>query len=167
MRKLIGLALVTFLTISAPAYAEMKIAVLNYQVALLESNAAKKYAVDSEKRFGPKIQQLKTLEDDAKKIQDNLIKNGAKMKQADRERMELELNQKARDFQVQSKELNNTKMQADQDMLKIIKPKLDKAVTDTIKAGNYDLVLEHGAVIDVKPQYDITKQVIDRLNKIQ
>lgn len=167
MRKLIKLTLITFLAVSAPAYAEMKIAVLNYQMALLESNAAKKYAVDSEKRFGPRIEKLKALEDEAKKIQDNLIKNGAKMKQADRERLELELNQKARDFQVQSKELNNNKMQADQDMLKIIKPKLDKAVADTIKAGNYDLVLERGGVVEVKPQYDITKQVIDRLNKMK
>lgn len=167
MHKLTKLALVSFLAISAPAYAEMKIAVLNYQMALLESNAAKKYAVDSEKRFGPRIQKLKTLEDQAKQLQDNLIKNGSKMKQAERERLELELNQKARDFQLQSKELNDSKMKADQDMLKIIKPKLDKAVEDSLKTGGFDLVLESGAVVDVKPQYDITKQVIDRLNKMK
>ena len=52
-------------------------------------------------------------------------------------------------------------------MLKIIKPKLDKAVEEALKAGGYDLVLESGAVVDVKPQYDITKEVIDRLNKMQ
>lgn len=167
MYKLTKLVLIAFLAVSAPAYAEMKIAVLNYQMALLESNAAKKYAVDSEKRFGPRINKLKALEEQAKKLQDNLIKNGAKMSQAERERLELELNQKARDFQMQSKELNESKLKADQDMLKIIKPKLDKAVEDSLKAGGYDLVLESGAVVDVKPQYDITKQVIDRLNKIK
>ncbi|MFD1259107.1 OmpH family outer membrane protein [Entomomonas asaccharolytica] len=167
MYKLTKLALVAFLAFSAPAYAEMKIAVLNYQMALLESDVAKKYAVDSEKRFGPRITKLKSLEEQAKKLQDNLIKNGSKMKQAERERLELELNQKARDFQMQSKELNDSKMKADQDMLKIIKPKLDKAVEDALKAGGYDLVLESGAVVDVKPQYDITKQVIDRLNKMK
>ena len=31
----------------------MKVAVLNYQMALLESDSAKKYAVDAEKKFGP------------------------------------------------------------------------------------------------------------------
>ena len=100
-------------------------------------------------------------------MQDNLIKNGVKVKQAERERLELEFNQKVRDFQVQSKELNDSKLKADQDMLKIIKPKLDKAVEEALKAGGYDLVLESGAVVDVKPQYDITKEVIDRLNKMQ
>lgn len=167
MRKYTKLALVALLAISAPAYAEIKIAVLNYQMALLESDVAKKYAQDSEKRFGPRVQKLKALEEQAKKIQDNLVKNSSKMQQAEKERLELELNQKARDFQVQSKELNDSKMKADQDMLKILKPKLDKAVEESLKAGGYDLVLESGAVVDVKPQFDITKQVIDRLNKMK
>lgn len=167
MGRFIKLVLVMLLVISAPVYADMKIAVLNYQMALLESNVAKKYAIDSEKRFGPRIQKLKALEEEAKRLQDNLIKNGVKVKQAERERLELEFNQKVRDFQVQSKELNDSKLKADQDMLKIIKPKLDKAVEEALKAGGYDLVLESGAVVDVKPQYDITKEVIDRLNKMQ
>ncbi len=167
MGRFIKLVLVMLLVISAPVYADMKIAVLNYQMALLESNVAKKYAVESEKRFGPRIQKLKALEEEAKRLQDNLIKNGVKVKQAERERLELEFNQKVRDFQVQSKELNDSKLKADQDMLKIIKPKLDKAVEEALKAGGYDLVLESGAVVDVKPQYDITKEVIDRLNKMQ
>lgn len=167
MRKYTKFLLVTLLAISAPAFAEMKVAVLNYQMALLESDVAKNYAKDSEKRFGPKVQKLKELEEQAKKIQDNLVKNSAKMQQAERERLELALNQKARDFQVQSKELNDSKMKADQDMLKILKPKLDKAVEGALKAGGYDLVLESGAVVYVKPQYDITKQVIDRLNKMK
>lgn len=167
MRKYAKYVLVALLAVSAPAFAEMKIAVLNYQMALLESDVAQKYAKDSEKRFGPRVQKLKALEEQAKKIQDNLVKNSAKMQQAERERLELELNQKARDFQVQSKELNDSKMKADQDMLKILKPKLDKAVEESLKAGGYDLVLESGAVVDLKPQYDITKQVIDRLNKMK
>lgn len=167
MHKFCKLLLVACLGVSVPAYAEIKIAVLNYQMALLESDAAKKYAIDSEKRFGPKINKLKGLEEQAKKLQDNLIKNGAKMKQAERERLELEFSQKARDLQMQSKELNDSKMKADQDMLKIIKPKLDSAVQAAVKEGSYDLVLESGAVVNVKPQYDITKQVIDRLNKIK
>ncbi len=31
-------------------------------MALLESDAAKKYAVDAEKKFGPQLNRLKTLE---------------------------------------------------------------------------------------------------------
>lgn len=120
--------------------------------------------MDAEKKFGPQLNKLKQLEADAKRIQDRLVKDAEKMQQAERERLELEFKQKARDFQFQSKELNEAKAISDRDMLKQLKPKLDKAVEEVIKQGNYDLVLERGAVVDVKPQYEITRQVIERMN---
>lgn len=165
MRKLTQAVLCMAALMATPAFAEMKIAVMNYQMALLESDSAKKYAVDAEKKFGPQLTRLKALETDAKGIQDKLVKGGDKMAQGERERLELEFKQKARDFQFQSKELNEAKAVADREMLKQLKPKLDKAVEEAIKQGNYDLVLERGAVVDVKPQYDITRQVIERMNQ--
>ena len=99
MRKLTQLVLVAAAMMATPAFAEMKIAVMNYQMALLESDAAKKYAVDAEKKFGPQLNKLKQLEADAKRIQDRLVKDAEKMQQAERERLELEFKQKARDFQ--------------------------------------------------------------------
>lgn len=167
MRKLTQLVLVAAALMATPAFAEMKIAVMNYQMALLESDAAKKYAVDAEKKFGPQLSKLKQLESDAKRIQDRLVKDGEKMQQAERERLELEFKQKARDFQFQSKELNEAKAISDRDMLKQLKPKLDKAVEEVIKQGSYDLVLERGAVVDVKPQYEITRKVIERMNSLR
>lgn len=64
-------------------------------------------------------------------------------------------------------ELNEAKAVADRDMLKQLKPKLDQAVEEVIKKGNYDLVFERGAVVDVKPQFDITRQVIERMNQLR
>lgn len=165
MRKLTQVVLCMAAFIATPAFAEMKVAVMNYQMALLESDSAKRYAVDAEKKFGPQLTKLKALESGAKTIQDKLVKGGAKMQQGERERLELEFKQKARDFQFQSKELNEAKAIADREMLKQLKPKLDKAVEEVIKKGNFDLVLERGAVVDVKPQYDITRQVIERMNQ--
>lgn len=167
MRKLTQLVLLTAALISGPVFAEMKIAVLNYQMALLESDAAKKYAVDAEKKFGPQLSKLRKLEDDAERIQNRLIKDGERMQQAELERLELEFKQKARDFQMQSKDLNEAKALADRDMLEQLKPKLDKAVEEVLKSGNYDIVLERGAVVDVKPQFDITLRVIERMNQLR
>jgi outer membrane protein len=167
VRKLTQLVLIVAAFMATPAFAEMKIAVLNYQMALLESDAAKKYAVDAEKKFGPQLTKLKALETDAKTIQDKLVQGGDKVQTAERERMELEFKQKARDFQFQSKELNEAKAVADREMLKQLKPKLDQAVEEVIKKGAFDLVFERGAVIDVKPQYDITRQVIERMNQLR
>jgi outer membrane protein len=159
------LALVAAALVATPAFAEMKIAVLNYQNALLESDAAKRYIADTKKKFGPNMTKLQALESSAKGIQERLMKGGDKMPQPERERLELEFKQKARDFQFQSKELNEARAVADRDMLNQLKPKLDDAVKEVIKKGDFDLVVERGAVVDVKPQYDITRQVIERMNQ--
>ena len=48
MRKIISVAILSvFALASFPAAAQMKIAVLDYQMALLESHAAKRYSVDA------------------------------------------------------------------------------------------------------------------------
>lgn len=167
MRKLVQIAVLSTLAVAGAAWADVKIAVLDYQMALLDSDAAKKYAVDSEKKFAPQLNKLKALETDAKRLQDRLMKDGEKMKQAEYERLELELKQKARDFQVQSQDLNEAKAMADNEVLQTLKPKLDKAVEDVLKAGNYDLVIDRNAVVDVKPQLDITLRVIERMNQMR
>ena len=56
------------------------------------------------------------------------------MQQGERERLELEFKQKARDYQFQSKELNEAKAVADREMLKQLKPKLDSAVEEVNSA---------------------------------
>lgn len=167
MRKLIQIAVLSTMAATGAAWADIKIAVLDYQMALLDSDAAKKYAVDSEKKFAPQLNKLKALESDAKRLQDRLMKDGEKMQQAEYERLELELKQKARDFQVQSQDLNEAKAKADNEVLQTLKPKLDKAVEEVLKAGNYDLVIDRGAVVDVKPQLDITLRVIERMNQMR
>ena len=167
MRKLIQVALFSTLAVAGSAWADIKIAVLDYQTALLDSDAAKKYAVDAEKKFAPQLNKLKALETDAKRLQDRLMKDGEKMAQAEYERLELELKQKARDFQIQSQELNEAKAISDNEVLQTLQPKLDKAVEEVLKSGNYDVVIDRNAVVDVKPQLDITLRVIERMNQMR
>ncbi len=167
MRKLTQFVLITAALMASPAFADMKIAVLNYQMALLESDAAKQYAVDAEKKFGPQLSKLRALESDAKALQDKLVNGGSKLSKAARDKAADDFKQKARDFQFQSKELNEAKASADREMLKKLKPKLDQAVEETIKKGGYDLVTERGAVVDVNPQYDTSRHASERRNQLR
>ncbi|MEH6501088.1 MAG: OmpH family outer membrane protein [Pseudoalteromonas distincta] len=168
MRKIIGVAIMSVLVLASfPAAAQMKIAVLDYQMALLESDAAKKYSVDAEKKFGTQLQRLRNLEAEAKRLQERMQRDGEKLGQTEVEKLELEFRQKAREFQAQSKELNEAKAGSDREMLETLKPRLDQAVEAAIQAGGFDLVLDRSAVVDVKAEYDITRQVIERLNSIR
>lgn len=166
MRKFLSVFVISVMALASfPAMAEMKIAVLDYQMALLESDDAKKYSADAEKKFGTQLQRLRNLEAEAKRLQERMKRDGEKLNQTELEKLELEFRQKAREFQTQSKELNESKASADREMLDSLKPKLDKAVEDVLNSGNYDLVIDRSAVVDVKPEFDITRQVIERLNR--
>ena len=167
MRKLTQLVLFTAALVAAPAFADMKIAVVNYQMALLESDIAKRHIVDAEKKFGPQLKKLQSMEAEAKRLQDRLRNDREKMQQAERERLELEFRQKARDLQAQGGQLNEAKAAADRDMLKVLNPKLEKALEEVIQKGGYDIVLERSAVVNVRPQHDITRQVIERINQLR
>src|SRR5690554_8057752 len=79
--------------------AAQSIAVLDYQMALLESDAAKRYSVDAEKKFGSQLQRLQNLEAEAKRLQERMQRDGDKLGQTELERLELEFRQKAREFE--------------------------------------------------------------------
>lgn len=164
MRKSFCIAVMSIMALASLPAAAQSIAVLDYQMALLESDAAKRYSVDAEKKFGNQLQRLQNLEAEAKRLQERMQRDGEKLGQSELEKLELEFRQKAREFQSQSRELNEAKAQSDRQMLEQLKPKLDSAVEAVLKAGNYDLVIDRSAVVDVKPNLDITRQVIERLN---
>lgn len=167
MRKRILIAVMSIMAFASVPAAAQSIVVLDYQMALLESEAAKRYSVDAEKKFGSQLQRLQNLEAEAKRLQERMQRDGEKLAQSELEKIELEFRQKAREFQTQSRELNEAKAQSDRQMLEQLKPKLDSAVEAIIKAGNYDLVIDRAAVVEVKPNLDITRQVIERLNSMR
>lgn len=167
MRKSILIAVMSVMALASVPAAAQSIAVLDYQMALLESEAAKRYSVDAEKKFGNQLQRLQNLEAEAKRLQERMQRDGEKLAQSELEKLDLEFRQKAREFQTQSRELNESKAQSDRQMLEQLKPKLDSAVEAVIQAGNYDLVIDRAAVVDAKPNLDITRQVIERLNNMR
>lgn len=167
MRKRICIAVMSIMAAASFSAVAQSIAVLDYQMALLESDAAKRYSVDAEKKFGSQLQRLQNLEAEAQRLQERMQRDGEKLGQSELEKLELEFRQKAREFQSQSTELNQAKAQSDRQMLEELKPKLDSAVETVIKAGGYDLVIDRSAIVDAKPNLDITRQVIERLNSMR
>ncbi len=165
MRKLFSVAAMSLMMLASfPAAAEMKIAVLDYQMALVESDAAKRYSADAEKKYGTQVQRLRNLESEAKRLQERLQQDGEKLGQTEKEKLDLEFRQKAREFQSLSRELNEQRAKDERQVVETLRPKLEEAVQAVIQAGNYDLVIDRSAVVDVKPDFDITRQVIERLN---
>ncbi|MDE1460391.1 OmpH family outer membrane protein [Spartinivicinus poritis] len=166
VKKLIGMVFAGFVFASlAPVtMAEVKVAVVDYQKALNQSDAAKKYLKQLESKFSGKVNNLKRLEADAKRINTKLKKDAAAMSNTERGKLQLELKRKAEDYQIQTKEFQAEKNKADREQFKKLKPKLDKAITEVAKANGYDLVLNRATAFYINPKHDITLKVIQKLN---
>ncbi|AMO56151.1 hypothetical protein GZ77_04900 [Endozoicomonas montiporae] len=166
--KQIGLALLALvMLVPAVDAAEMKIAVIDSEMAVLESDASKRYAKESEKKFAPRIKLIQSLQEELQKMEADLERNAPTLSQTQVEAKQLEMRRKYEDLQMQDRQLRMDKNQADQQELSQLRPKLEKAIEEVSKELKYDMVIERGAVRYVKPDYDITRQVIERLNKMK
>ena len=163
--KQIGFAVLALVMLVPVAQADMRIAVIDSEMAVLESDASKAYAKESEKRFAPRIALIQSLQDELQKMEEELNKDGPTMSQAQIEARQLEMKRKYEDLQMQDRQLRMDKNQADQQELNLLRPRLEQAVNEVSEQLKYDMVIERGAVRYVKPQHDITRQVIERLNK--
>lgn len=164
----IGIAVLALvMLVPVVAQAEMRIAVIDSEMAVLESDASKAYARESEQKFAPRIKLIKSLQDELQKMEDDLNKNGPTLSQAQVEARQLEMKRKYEDLQMQDRQLRMDKNQADQQELNKLRPRLEQAVDEVSQELKYDLVIERGAVRYVKSQHDITRQVIERLNKLK
>src|SRR5690554_2074088 len=168
MRKLIQGLLFAALTstVVMTAQAEVKIAVLDVNMVLEESDAVKKHNTSMEKQFAGDISKIQRLEKEIQQLQERYEKEGNKLNQAEIERMELELKQKAREAQMLSNKINEANARAEQQLLVTLEPNLKKAIDQVISDGGYDLVIQKGATVDVKPQLDISLRVLEQLNKL-
>ncbi len=165
LRSIIA-GLIFALTLSSSfASAEMRIGVINSQMAVMESDAAKAYAKTSEKRFGDKVKELQNMDKNIKAMEEKLQQDGPTLSPEALNKRQLELRRSVEDFQIQSRRYQAEKGQADQEELAKLQPKLQEAIDYVAGAEKLDMVLEEAAARFVKPEYDVTRKVIQRLNQ--
>lgn len=168
MKNLVqGLLFTAVAVFAVSAQAEIKIAVLDVNMVIEESDAVKKHNASLEKKFSADINKIRQLEKEIQKLQERFDKDGSKLAQAEVERMDLEHKQKVREAQRLSKKVNEQGAQAEQEMLQVLEPKLKTAIDQVVKDGGYDLIIQKGATVDVNPQLDISLRVLEQLNKLR
>ncbi|MGY0217368.1 OmpH family outer membrane protein [Endozoicomonadaceae bacterium StTr2] len=150
---------------SSLAFAEARIGVINSQMAVMESDAARAYAKVAEQRFGDKLKELQNMEKSLKDMEAKLQQEAPTLSQEALNKRELELRRSIEDFQIQSRRYQAEKGQADQEELGRLRPILQQAIDAVASTEKLDLVLEENAVRYVNPDLDITRKVIVKLNE--
>jgi outer membrane protein len=146
------------------AQAEMKIAVVDMQRAVLASDEAK---VAVEKFRGEKkseIDTITTLELELKSIQDKIAKDGEFMSEEERRKLKNSFEEKATTYKFHRQNMQKAEQQELQALAQQMEPKMQVALKSIIDENKYDLVVRPDMVIYNAPGTDITKLLLERLN---
>jgi outer membrane protein len=148
---------------AAPAWAELKIGVVDYGRLVEESPQAKAALDVIRKEFSPRQRELQTQQTTLKTKEEKLQKDGATMSQEQRANAEKELRDSYRDLQRKNSEIQDDFNARRNEEFSRVQKALIEQVRTYAKAQNFDIVIADG-VIYATPTIDITPQILAQLH---
>lgn len=87
------------------------------------------------------------------------------MNETERNKLAGEFQEKVKEFNFLKQRLDSTVNQRKQAFLEQARPEVDAAVKELLEENNLDLILPSEAVVYVKPEMNLTSQLLEKLNR--
>jgi outer membrane protein len=145
-----------------PAWAELKIGVVDYGKLMEESPQAKTVVDSIRTEFTPRQRDLQTQQQALKAKEDKLQKDGATMTEDQRQRTEKELRDSYRDLNRKQQEVQDDFNARRNEEMSRLQRTLIEEVRVYAKAQNFDLVIADGVIYST-PTLDITPAILTAL----
>ncbi len=147
------------LCLAAPALADNKIGVVNFQKLLEDAPQTKTLMQALENEFAPRRRELVTMQNDLKARDDKLQREGAVMSEADRTKAEKALRDGQREFSRKAGEFQDDATARRNEELRKVQTYLVQEIQTYAAAQNFDLVIGEG-VFYAKTPLDMTAAVL-------
>ena len=156
-------------TSTAAAAGATKIAVINFNGVVQQTNEFQRDIADLQKKYQPRVEELQklntTIESEKKELQDG----GAKVADADRQAKLHDIDDKTKDLQRKGEDLRNDEQEAGQQTFQQVGQKVFDVMTDYAKSHGYNLVLDQGeqgggGVAWAADNVNISKEVLEAYN---
>jgi outer membrane protein len=157
-------------TPAAPAAAvgPTKVAVINFQLAVTQTNEFQRDLVDLEKKYQPRAEALKTLNTQIDTEKKQLQDQGTTLSDTDKQTKMRDIDDKSKDLQRKSEDLKNDEQEAGQDTFTQVANKVGAMMVDYCKGQGFGVVFDanqqNGTVLWAQPGVDITEAVISAYN---
>ncbi len=163
-----GLILLIFVWVNT-SFAADRIGFINLKEIMQNSIAGKKAAEEFKKLLDKKQEAITAMENDIKKLKDELDKQGSMMTASARSDKETTYQKKLRDYQILVDDTNKELQKRDQEYSQKLIPEILKSVRTIAEKEKYTVVLDISTM--PLPYYDknqdISKKVTDEYNKSQ
>jgi|AntDeeMinimDraft_5_1070356.scaffolds.fasta_scaffold00212_12 outer membrane protein len=157
-------AVMMLLLAAMPVLAENRIGVVNLREAVFSSDAGSEFGDVIQGELKKEQESIKALEDEAKELQKRLKTDGSMMNESERSDLESKFQQKAREYQQRRARFEQAVNQRQQQFLQQSRPAVDAAMEKLLEQHDLDLIIPAEAVIYVKPDLDLTDDMIELLN---
>jgi len=156
---------ILLLLATGSAAAELKIAVLDTQAALVQSEEAQRFFAQAQDELKSEQTALQSLGEEINSMQEKLQTDGEVMSATEQRKLQKDIEDKQLDYQFRGNKLQKEVNDRRQDMLQQMLPKLDAVLKDLIELEGYDMIMERGSLRYVNPKWDITRKVTEKLNE--
>lgn len=150
-----ALALVWATTLSA----QVKVGVVSLQKALQDTAEIKAAEADLKAKFGPRQQELASMEKEIAKLNQDLEQNQEKYNQATLTEMTSRLQLRQRQYQRNAQSLQDDVNSTRQDILNRVGQRLQEVVKKVAEEKGLDLVVDANSTYFFKPVLEITADV--------
>ena len=145
-----------------------KIAVIVFQQAIAQTNDFQRRFADLQKKYDPKRQQIKTLNDDIASLQKELQTQGTTLSDADRASKAKQLDDKQKELKRTGEDAQSDFQQDMQQTFAAVAGKFAQTLDSYAKEHGYTVVLDRDQqmpiVLYASDSTDITKAVIEAYN---
>ncbi|TDJ33875.1 MAG: OmpH family outer membrane protein [Gammaproteobacteria bacterium] len=165
IKKLVSLSSLLFCLVAASASAELKIAVLDTQRALIASEEAQSLSKKIQEELQSDEAEAKELNDEVRALTEKLQKDGEVMSPAEQRKAQKDIEDKQIDLQFLVNKLQKAVQDRRQELVNHMLPKIDAVLKDLIELEGYDLIMERSNLRYVNTKHDITRKVTEKLNE--
>lgn len=147
-----------------------KVAVIMFQAAVTQTNEFQRNVADLQKKYDPRRDELKKLNDEIESMTKQLQADDAKLTDTERASRARMIDEKKKQLDRESQDAQSD-FQADmQQTINTVAQKVGALMTSYAEAHGYTLVLDAGdeqaqTVLYAVPSTDITKEIIDAYNQ--
>ncbi len=155
--------------LASTAIAELKIAVVDPTVAVLESDEAQALLKESEAELLPEQEELQQLQNEIAELRNRRQTDDEIMSDAEKADMDRDIEDKQLDFNFGVERFQRRVNDERNLIFEQLGPKFQAVLSDLIELEGYDVVLNGNQqiVFYVNPKHNITRKVTERLNDRQ
>ncbi|CAM3890527.1 OmpH family outer membrane protein [Shewanella aquimarina] len=166
MNKMFNRAMMVLVLLGAPIAAQAeKIAVVDMQAVFEQLPQREEVSKTLKTEFGDRVAGVQKMQDELRGMLEKQQRDAALMSETQKTEMLRKMESLKAELQLKGKALDEDMRRRNGEEQNKLLVKVQKAISAIAEKEQYDVVLQRGAVIYVKPTSDISSKVVEALSK--